>query len=331
MVTKKEIAEYLGISRTAVSLVLNNTPSSTISAETRTRILQAAKELGYRDVEVSPKLCYVLYNRESNDPRYMGNLKVMEEEASQLNYGLVFMNITSAEDSLNKLQRLLDNQEIEGFIVSGDVDKTLIDMFRQSQAPYIIEGLPLPDIIDNVNFAANDDRRLAYDATSYLISIGHTRIALFMGSLDYYTHRLGMEGYCQALEDNGLPVDKSLIQISNEENGYELCKRAEILQVDYTAAFCANTVIQFGVLQRLKETGTAVPQSISLIGSGLNELARVSVPQLTTLYASTAETAKTVSLLIDIIHTRVPYGNSCLFTKFERFEGGTAAPRKTKH
>ncbi|MCQ6561681.1 LacI family DNA-binding transcriptional regulator [Paenibacillus mendelii] len=330
MVTKKEIAEYLGISRTAVSLVLNNTPSSTISAETRNRILQAAQELGYRDVEVSPKLCYVLYNREANDPRYMGDLRVMEEAASQFSYGLVFMNITSTEESLHKLQRLLNNQEIDGFIVSGDVDETLIDMFRHSQTSYIISGLPLPDIIDKVNFAANDDRKLAYDATNYLISIGHTRIALFMGSMDYNTHKLGMEGYCQALEDNGLPLDKSLIQISNEENGYELCRRAEMLQLDYTAAFCANTVIQFGVLQRLKETGVAVPQHISLIGSGLTELARISVPPLTTLYASTEQTAKIVALLINIIKTRAAYGTASFFTKFERFEGGTVAPRKTK-
>ncbi|BBH21411.1 LacI family transcriptional regulator [Paenibacillus baekrokdamisoli] len=329
MVTKKEIAEHLGVSRTAVSLVLNNTPSSTISTETRNKILQAAKELGYRDIEVSPKLCYVLYDREANDPRYLVDLQIMESAASQFNYGLVFMNITHAPDSLNKLQKYLDNQEIEGFIVSGDVDETLLDLFRQSNTPYIFYGMPLRDKEEGLNFIAFDERKLAHDATEYLFSLGHTRIALFIGSLDYDIHQLALEGFRQAHEKNGIPLDKSLIQISNDENGYELCKRAGMLQLDYTAAFCANTIIQFGALQYLQSTGVSVPNDISLIGSGLTELVKVSSPQLTTYYVSAEEKAKTVSMLLEIINNRNPEGTfSSRITEFERFEGDTAAPCK---
>ncbi|MCD9023802.1 LacI family DNA-binding transcriptional regulator [Cohnella silvisoli] len=329
MVTKKEIAEHLGISRTAVSLVLNNTPSSTISSETRNKILQAAKDLGYRDVEVSPKLCFVLYDRDANDPRYMVHLQTIEAAASRFNYGLIFMNITHAPESLSKLQRSLDNQEIEGFIISGDVDEKLLNMFRHSNTPYIFYGLPLCNQEKGLNFIAFDDRKLALDATQYLMSLGHTRIALFMGSLDYDIHQLALEGYIQAHETNGIPLDKSLIQISNDENGYELCKRAEKLRLDYTAAFCANTVIQFGVLQYLQSTGVSVPNDVSLIGSGLTELVKVSVPQLTTLYVPATENEKAVSLLLEIINSRNPEGtSSLLITKSELNEGGTTSPRK---
>ncbi|WP_256759682.1 LacI family DNA-binding transcriptional regulator [Cohnella sp. WQ 127256] len=329
MVTKKEIAEHLGISRTAVSLVLNNTPSSTISIETRNRILQAAKELGYRDVEVSPKLCFVLFDRDANDPRYMADLQIIEQAASSFNYGMVFMNITNTPDSLNKLQKALDSQEIEGYIVSGDVNEKFIDLFRLSGSSYILYGLPLRKA-DNLNYAAFDDKKLAYDATSYLISLGHTRIAMFMGSLDYTIHQLALEGYYEAHEANGVSIDRSLIQISNDENGYELCKRAEMLRLDYTAAFCTNTVIQFGVLQRLQSTGISVPDDISLIGSGFTELVKVSVPQLTTFYVSEAEKAKTVTLLIDIINNRNSTNLFASFTEFIRFEGGTTAMKKVK-
>ncbi|BBH21713.1 LacI family transcriptional regulator [Paenibacillus baekrokdamisoli] len=331
MVTKKEIAEHLGISRTAVSLVLNNTPSSTISLETRSKILQAAKDLGYRDVEVSPKLCYILYDRDANDPRYMTDLQIMEAAASRFNYGLVFMNITHAPESLSKLQRSLENQEIEGFIVSGDVDEKLVDMFSHSNTPYIFYGLPVRDKENDLNFVAFDNGKLAFDATQYLISLGHTRIALFMGSMDYHIHQLTLEGYSQAHKENGIPLDKSLIQISNDENGYELGKRAEMLQLDYSAAFCANTVIQFGVLQYLQSKGVSVPSDISLIGSGLTELVKISVPQLTTYYVSTADKERTVSLLLEIINNRNSAGAfSSRVTEFDRFEGGTASSWKPK-
>lgn len=329
MVTKKEIAEHLGISRTAVSLVLNNTPSSTISIDTRNKILQAAKELGYRDIEVSPRICYVLYDRDANDPRYMTDLQIMEAAASRFNYGLIFMNITHVPDSLSKLQKSLDNHEIDGYIISGDVDEKLFDMFRHSITPYIFYGLPLRDYEDSLNFIAFDDRKLAFDATNYLISLGHTRITLFMGSLDYSIHQYTLEGYIQAHESNGIPLDKSLIQISNDENGYELCKRAQMLQLNFTAAFCANTVIQFGALQYLQSTGLFVPSDISLVGSGLTELVKISVPQLTTFYVPDAEKERTVSLLLDIINNRNREGtSSSRVTEFERFDGGTIALRK---
>ncbi|GGD98544.1 LacI family DNA-binding transcriptional regulator [Paenibacillus nasutitermitis] len=330
MVTKKEIAEHLGISRTAVSLVLNNTPSSTISTETRNKILQAAKELGYRDIEVSPKLCFVLYDRDANDPRYMADLHIIEQAASRFNYGLVFMNITNNPDSLNKLQKNLDSQEIDGYIVSGDVDESFIELFRRSQSPYILYGFPLPEKSEDLNVAAFDDRKLAFDATQYLISLGHTRIAFFLGSLDYSIHQRDLEGFCEAHEASGITLDRSLIQISNEENGYELCKRAEMLKLDYTAAFCSNTIIQFGVLQRLQSTGVSVPNDVSLIGSGYTDLVKVSVPQLTTYYVSETEKAKTVALLIDIINDRSAEGRFCSFTEFVRYEGGTVSPNRKK-
>ncbi|MFD2114533.1 LacI family DNA-binding transcriptional regulator [Paenibacillus yanchengensis] len=330
MVTKKEIAEYLGISRTSVSLVLNNSPGHNISIETSKKILQAAKDLGYRDIEFSPKLCYVLYDRDANDPRYMADLHTIESAASQYNYGLIFMNITPDGESLNKLQKIIENQEIDGFVISGDVDGKLLNIFQQSNVPYILYGKPLYEIEKNCNHIANDDRKLAYDAVSNLLDMGHTRIALFMGSLDYLIHQRTLEGYLEAHKNKGVEVDKSLIQISNDENGFEICKRARMLRLHYSAAFCANTVIQFGALQYLQSTGIAVPADISLVGSGFSELVKLSIPPLTTYYVSNTEKERIVSLLIEQINNKTSNEPiSVYITDFECFEGGTIAPYKS--
>ncbi len=325
MVTKKEIAEYLGISRTAVSLVLNNTPNNTISSTTRERILQAAKELGYREVETSPKLCFILYDRDGHDPRYMSDLQVIEQSASQYNYGLVFMNVTKEQDSLNALQKSLDSKEIDGYILSGDIDEQFLDIFIKSDTPYILYGLPV-NKYDHLNYFAFDDKKMAFEATSYLIDQGHTRIALFTGSLDYLTHQFKLQGYIEAHEYYGIPLDRSLIQVSNDENGYELCRRAELLGLNYTAVFCVNTIIQFGVLQRLQSTGVAVPQDISLIGSGFTEFVKVSVPRLTTYYVEQAVKSTIVTMLVDIIQNPDSGNRNCSLSDFVLFEGGTVAP-----
>lgn len=327
MVTRKEIAEYLGISRTAVSLVLNNTPSSTISAETRNKILQAANELGYRDIEVSPKLCYVLYDRDANDPRYMADLQTIESAASEHHYGLIFMNVTHEDESLDKLKKIINNQEVDGFILSGDVDNKLLELFHRFSTPYILYGMPLTEIENSIHHIAIDDRKLAYDAVSNLFTMGHTRIALFMGSLDYLIHQRTLEGYVEAHKDRGIELDKSLIQISNDENGYEICKRAQMLHLDYTAAFCANTVIQFGALQYLQSEGISVPGEVSLVGSGFSELVKLSVPQLSTYYVSNLEKSRVVSLLADLINKKNTNETLSEFiTDFEWFKGDTLAP-----
>ncbi|MFD0714389.1 LacI family DNA-binding transcriptional regulator [Paenibacillus sp. GCM10027626] len=329
MVTKKEIADYLGISRAAVSLVLNNTPSSTISSKTRNKILQAARELGYRDVDSSPKICFILYERDADDPRYMRELHLVEHAASQAGYGLMFMNVTKAPESIDKLRKALESKEIDGSYVSGDVDECLVQVLRSYDTPFLLFGLPLSGNIDDLNYAISDNRKWAFEAVNHLISLGHTRIALFSGSLDYEIHQLCLKGYCDALEANEIPLDRSLIQISDDENGYELCKRAEMLQLDYSAVFCVNNVIQFGVLQRLQSIGVSVPDDISLIGVGLIDLVKISVPQLTTYYMADAIIAESVSLLIDLIHDPGTGRRACSITEFSLFEGGTVAPKKS--
>ncbi|MCD9021865.1 LacI family DNA-binding transcriptional regulator [Cohnella silvisoli] len=320
MVTKKDIANFLGISRTSVSLALNNAPNSTISEETKNKILNAARELGYRDSEISPKLCFIIYNRAENDPRYINDLKVVEESASRHNYRVIYMSIKASYLELQKLQKFLQGQEVEGVIVSGDIDDQLVELIEKSNVPYVFYGGIQRE---NVNSIVNDDKKIAYEATKYLISLGHRKIALFSGRLDLQIHRLNIEGYKQALKEARIPLDNSLIQISGEEDGYELCSRMQALGIAYSAVFCVNTIMQFGALQRLKESGVNVPHDVSLIGSGISEIVRVSVPHLTTMYVGPEEKELLVTRLLDIINEKAETPQSIYISNFELFEGGT--------
>ncbi|MEK5640445.1 MULTISPECIES: LacI family DNA-binding transcriptional regulator [Paenibacillus] len=67
----------------AAAFVLNNAPGSTISEKTRQRLLQAARELGYNGADVTPKLCFIMYGRVPDAPRYMYDLATIEQAASR--------------------------------------------------------------------------------------------------------------------------------------------------------------------------------------------------------------------------------------------------------
>lgn len=321
MITKKEIADYLGVSRTAVSLVLNNSQKSKVSEETRNKILKAAKDLGYRNNNGGRKLCYILYNRDPDDPRYMITLRYIEEESSKHGYNLVFMNIHSKIDGFKKLEKYLEMKEAEGYILTGDVDDDIIHALEIFEVPYLVLGA---DEKENINSVAFDAEKGAYKATKLLIEKGHKKIALFTGRLDIIVHKQNYSGYKKAFEDYGILFDKSLVQVSNNEDGYELVDRMEMLDIEYTAAFCVNTVIQFGAVQRLKEKGVDVPGKISLIGQGYSELVKISNPPLTTFTYDFSKSAEIIiERLVKITNSANEKPQKLTFDYVELYEGGT--------
>lgn len=322
MVTQKDIADYVGVSRTAVSLVLNNAPNSTVSEKTRALILKAAKELGYKDSDVKPKICYVFCNRDSNDPRYFQHLKVAEETAARYDYTLVFMSVKPDPQDHRRLKELAKSQDTAGILVSGALDDSVIGILEEAKVPYLFYGCT--DRTD-LHVVTSDYRQVAYDAVRRLIGLGHRRIAFFSGSLGLLITKMELSGYTDALRDAGIELDKSLIQTGKEEDGDELCNRLHEMNVEYTAAYCTNTVIQFGVLQGLKRLGIDVPGQISLIGNEYTELVKLSVPQLSTMVMNVSQKELPIVRLIEIIQRKPANTLYECMTGYELFPGGTIA------
>lgn len=331
-VTKKTIADHLGISRTAVSLVLNNAPNCTVSQETRQKILDTAREMGYgeydssiKQMDICKKICFILYKRNSNDPRYMVDLKNIERMCSQNDFKLVFICQQPAASNSNDLKEYLESHEVEGAILTGDIDNIMLDFMNSTKVPYVAYGG-----IDNddVNIILQNAEKIAYEAIMYLINLGHRKIALFSGSLDLLVHRQIMEGYKKALEDNNITFDKIMIQVSGEENGYELANRASLLDIDYTAVFCVNTIIQFGALQWLKEKGIDIPREVSILGYGMSELVKLSNPQLTTFSFDYEEHARVTFERLKEIMNNDNTKKKIYLTNVKFFEGGTVAGRQ---
>jgi DNA-binding LacI/PurR family transcriptional regulator len=322
MVTQKDIADYVGVSRTAVSLVLNNAPNSTVSEKTKELILKAAKELGYKDTDVKPKICYVFYSRDANDPRYFQHLRVTEEAAARYGYSMLFMSIKPDPNDHQRLKELARSQDTAGILVSGLLDDTIIEILEETKVPHVYYGST--DRTD-INVVTSDYAKVSYEAVRHLIELGHRRIAFFSGSLRLLINKRELAGYSRALEEAGIEVDKALIQSGAEEDGDELCSRLHELDVDYTAAYCTNTVIQFGVLQGLKRRGIAVPEQISLIGHEYTELVKLSIPQLTTMILNGNQKEIPVIRLIEIIQRKAPGTIYECLSEYELFPGGTTA------
>jgi len=308
-VTSHDVAQRAGVSRTTVSFVLNNVPGARISEETRRRVLEAAKELGYlphaaaRSLASQKTHTIGLVLCQSPDrvfhdaflPEVLGGVgEVMRGKGYRV-------LVESVEDVArpNAYIDLIREQRIDGLLLSGPrSDDEELPRLRDEEFPVVLlgqlpgSGLPSVDV-DNADGACK--------AVEHLISLGHRRIGLITNAPPQYTssaHRL--QGYYLALQKHGIPYDDSLVRYGDftEEGGYD--RMMELLELDPppTAVFVASDLVAFGALAAIRDRGLSVPHDVAVVGFDDVRLARYVTPPLTTVRLPAYELGRTAARLI---------------------------------
>lgn len=131
-----------------------------------------------------------------------------------------------------------------------------------------------------------DSRQGAFDAVSYLISLGHNRIGFICGPLARLDSLGRFEGYRNALQAAGISYDPALVK---ETSGYQeqedekvLCGFLALTPAP-TAFFTANDHRAFHILQFCRKNGIRIPEDISLVGYDNIPEAAHTAPALTTV------------------------------------------------
>ena len=271
-VTLKDIAAEVGLSPTAVSLVLNDRPCR-VSEEKRKRIREVARARHYVPNQIARSLVsqqshtfgLVIPNIES---RFFSSLAHrLEVRCRRAGYAVFITNSDDAATNDAELASQLITRGIDGlFLVAGDElrpTESLLEALRTTPVPYImvdrcVEGLTG----DRVAF---DHEQGGYLATRYLIERGHSRIACVANVERSNTGRARHAGYKRALAEAGIELDPGLVLQSDYSivGGYNATER--LLQTDATAAFASSDNIALGLLKRLREEGVSVPDDLSVV------------------------------------------------------------------
>lgn len=125
----------------------------------------------------------------------------------------------------------------------------------------------------------------ARHAVAYLISLGHRRIGFVAGRPDLRSSILREAGYRHALEDAGIPFDRSLVGVGRYDRDIARDAATVLLQRPDrpTAVFAANDVSALTVLKVAAERGLAVPEDLSVVGFDDIPDASQSTPALSTV------------------------------------------------
>jgi len=145
-----------------------------------------------------------------------------------------------------------------------------------------LHGLPVIEIANH---------EAAHTLVSYLIGVGHRRIAHAIGPADNVEAGYRLAGYRAALTDAGLPIDESIIWDGafTFEAGVRVAHRFLAEADRPTAIFTANDEMAMGFIKTVKDAGLAVPDDVSVAGFDDIEFARYFDPALTTMRQPRAE------------------------------------------
>jgi LacI family transcriptional regulator len=125
----------------------------------------------------------------------------------------------------------------------------------------------------------------AYQATEYLVGLGHRRIGFVTGNLEMGCATDRLAAYRAAVRDYGLPPDPCLIQEGDflEPRGFDCATALLDLPEPPTAIFASNDVSAFGVIDAIRDRGLRIPDDISVIGFDDIPTAAITHPSLTTV------------------------------------------------
>jgi DNA-binding LacI/PurR family transcriptional regulator len=286
------------VSAGLVSLVLRNQPGP--GEQTRGRVLDAARELGYR----ADRTASLLARRRSQhlgvvmDVRNTFHADLVADidaAATQRGYDLVLSALTPTRDERTATEILLDFR-CEGLILIGPEDRAGWLSALGQELPVVSVGRRLkPGRVDVVRAA--DDLGVA-QAVAHLASLGHRDIAFVDGGRGTIASDR-RRGYRQAMRGHGLAGQIRVIPGDHtEEAGIRAAPG--LLDGPSTAVVASNDRCALGLLDRLVRLGAGVPASMSVVGYDDSMLARLGHVDLTTVSQDApGQAAAAVTLLAE--------------------------------
>ena len=290
--TIRDVADACGVSVSTVSRVLND--KDDVAAETYEKVRRVIADMGY----TSSLAATSMRSRRTNvigilvvdlgDPFSLELFKGIGKAIRGTEYDLIIYSsghiATTAESGWERryLSRL-DGSITDGVLVVTPTTEDLI----------AISPLVALDPHEHNVFPAviSANREGAIAVMEYLIDLGHRRIGFITGRQGLVSSNRRQQGYIEALEQAGLPVDATLIQQGDytHETGFRCAQHLFALPDPPTAIFAANDQSALGVLDAANEVGLRVPDDLSVVGFDNIPLATCSMPGLTTVDQSVSE------------------------------------------
>jgi LacI family transcriptional regulator len=348
MANMKDIARMAGVSLGTVSHVLND--SAGVREPLRRRVLEAVQAAGYQPSQLARGLRRDKTNMigmiipDITNPFFPAVVRGAEDVAFSNGYRLILCNTDNDHSKelvhLNELRTYLP----AGLIVIpsnfSDLSAQAESYRRVGTGVVCIDRLPKNWCGDSVTV---DNEGGAFNATKYLLQMGHKTLAAIAGPLHLTNSMQRLDGFKRAMREARLNVAPEYVQETtfDKQGGYSKALILLRLIPRPTAIFAGNDMIALGALLAIREAGLRCPEDISLMGFDDLDLAETTNPSLSSVSQSGYQLGTTAArILLDrlegdhgpakhvVLETSLKLRNSVAPLPVEAGSGRGSKPRR---
>lgn len=291
MATIRDIAKEASVSAGAVSRILNNDATLSVSPETRKRVLETARRLNYTKSPKTARASRAAFTmglvqwfsaeEELKDPYYLRARQGVDDFCTKNAVPMIRV----FPDETDPAARL---HSVDGLICLGKFSKKEIEEFMKICSNIVFLDMAVDEY--KITSLTMDFEHAVYTVLDYLTGLGHSAIG-FLGGQEYIGNK-------ELLKDARTKAFKAYMNHKKLEyqpyfregsftsqSGYEMMTDLIKKTALPTAVFAASDAIAIGAMKAIVEHGMRIPEEISIVGFNDEETSAYMTPPLTTVHA----------------------------------------------
>lgn len=307
VITSIDVAKLAGVSQSSVSRVMNADSSREVKVETREKVLNAARELGYKPNIIARSMIshktdiigVVIGNPVG--PYYSKIMMKLVTKIQESGKQCLMFTVKSGEDIDKILQRVLQYQ-VDGIIItSAALSREMANISIKTETPIVLFNRFVPGL--NVSSVYCDNIEAGRIIAQFLWENGYENIAYVGYEKDSASEIERRVGFHEKLREYGVYNVVEERSDYTYESGYKAAIR--LLKVDNPpkAIFCSSDLIAMGAMDAARlEMGLKVPEDVSIIGFDNVPMAAWPSYSLTTVHQPVDELGdETMDVLLSLI------------------------------
>ena len=308
-----DIASQLGVSKTLVSMVLNNKGDMhAISKETQKKVFETAKMMNYqpnqiaRSLRIGKSKTIGLIVADISNAYYSKLSRSIEDNCSKAGYNLLICSTDETSSKEKALLAMLKNRQVDGIILSSTLRESndIVDILYENYPLVLIDRF-FPELDANTVLVKNYDS--SKQAVLHLIEEGFKKIAHFTISPNYVSCIVERKnGYLHALLEKEMVASANIIEIPF--NDVDAVVKAQIKNLctgktkKADAIFCANNNIALAVVTAAADLNLRIPEDIGLVSFDDVDIFKFINPAITAIRQPIEKICENaVAILVDTI------------------------------
>ncbi|MFH1194840.1 MAG: LacI family DNA-binding transcriptional regulator [bacterium] len=268
MATIFDIAEKAKVSVMTVSRVMNN--PDIVSEKTISKVHQVMDEFGYQPSQIARSLVKKRTNTigvimpDIKNTFFNSLFRIFEEYAISHHYNLLLCNTDEKSDDELRYIKLFQSQRVDGILIAPSSKKS-VEYLQKSGMNFIAVDRNFEEM--KTDIITTDHFSGAFEATEYLIKLGHKKIAVLKGPGSLIPDIERYSGFENAMVKNNLPIKNEFIFdcCFDESKAFNEVKEALARNNKPTVIFAFNSLMLTGAIKAVQEAGLKIPEDISLI------------------------------------------------------------------